>query len=67
MLLSFTPICPSPEKDSQLVAFASLTYLFKKLQLPAKFKCCPKIRTYKVSRLDLKGFKMGRESKSDEE
>lgn len=61
MLLSFTPSVPDQKKTSQLVAFASLTYLFKRLQLPAKFKCCPKIRTYKVSLPDLQGFRMGRE------
>ena len=53
------PICPSPEKDSWLIAFASLTYLFKRLQLPAKFKCCPKIRTYKVSQHGSEGFQNG--------
>lgn len=61
MLLSFTPSVPDQKKTSQLVAFASLTYLFKRLQLPAKFKCCPKIRTYKVSLPDLQDFRMGRQ------
>lgn len=45
----------------QLVAFASLTYLFKRLQLLAKFKCCSKIRTYKVSQPGPEGFRLGKE------
>ena len=61
MLLSLTPFVPT-QKDSQLIAFASLTYLFKRLPLPAKCKCCPKIRTYKVSLPGSEGFQMGRES-----
>lgn len=57
MLLSFT----SQPGKRQLVAFASLPYLFKRLQPLAKFKCCSKIRTYKVSAPGSEGFKMGKE------
>lgn len=57
MLLSLH-LC-QPGKNSQLIAFASLTYLFQRLQLPAKFKCCPKIRTYKVSQPGSEGFQNG--------
>lgn len=46
---ALTPaICPSPEKNRQLLTFASLAYLFKSLQRPAKFKCGLKTGTYKA-------------------
>ena len=60
MLLSYS-ICPNPERQSA-DCFCSLTYLFKRLPLPAKCKCCPKIRTYKVSLFGSEGFQMGRVS-----
>lgn len=43
----------------QLAAFASLTYLFERLQPRASFKCCSKIRTYKVSEPGSKVSKRG--------
>lgn len=51
------------EERQSVSGLPSLAYLFKKIQLPAKFKCCSQIRTYKVSQPGSEGFHNGRAGK----